>query len=94
MAVGKGRRSDRRSASDARCVKRVRDSNEGISELGRVVLPPSGDILQTTSSTAKCLSAVSDVRGKLQAKSYKNESDDMNKVFGLIRHGLRSGDIG
>jgi hypothetical protein len=27
------------------------------------------------------LSAVSEVRGKLQAKSYKSGSDDMNKVL-------------
>jgi hypothetical protein len=78
---GKGCRSDRRSASDARWVKRVRDSNEGTSVLGRVVLPPSCDNLLTMSSIAICLSAVSEVRGKLQVKSYRRKSDDMIKVL-------------
>lgn len=73
-AVGKDCRSDRRSASDVRWVKRVRDSSERINDLGTVGLPSSDDPLQTTSSMAKCLSAFNEVRGKLQAKScYKGQ---------------------
>jgi hypothetical protein len=71
--MGNGCRSDRRSANDARWVKRVRDSNEVISEHGTVVLAASGDNLQAISSTAKCLSAVSEVRGKSQVKSYRED---------------------
>ena len=78
--MGKGCRSDRRRASDARWVKRVRDNNEGISELGRVEVSASLQ-LQTTRSMARCLSAVSEARGKLRAKSYESGSDDMNKVL-------------
>jgi len=69
-AVGKSCRSDRRSANDARWVKRVRERTEEISELGKAVFPVSGDKLQATRSTARCLSAVSEVRGKSQLKSY------------------------
>jgi hypothetical protein len=80
-SVEKDCRSDRRSASDVRWVKRVRDSKERINDLGTVVLPASGDPLQTTSSTAKCLSAFNEVRGKLQAKSC-HKGQMMNKVLG------------
>lgn len=80
-SVGKDCRSDKRSASDVRWVKRVRDSNERINDLEIVVLPASGDPLQTSSSMAKCLSAFNEVRGKLQAKSYY-KGQMTNKVLG------------
>jgi len=70
-AVGNGCRSDRRSASDARWVKRVRDNSEITSEHGTVAIPESGDDLQAINSMAKCLSAVNEVRGKSQLKSYR-----------------------
>ena len=70
-AVGNGCRSDRRSANDARWVKRVRDNNEITSEHGTAAIPASGDDLQAINSMAKCLSAVNEVRGKSQMKSYR-----------------------
>ena len=51
--VGNCCRSDRRSANDTRCVERVRDSKEEISDSGRSVLPTSDSNLECTSSTAK-----------------------------------------
>jgi len=63
-------RSDKRSANDARWVKRVRERSEEINESGKAVLPVSGDKLQATRSMARCLSAVSEARGKSQVKSY------------------------
>jgi len=74
-AVGNSCRSDRRSANDARWVKRARERSEEISEFRKAVLPVSGDKLQATKSTARCLSAVSEVRGKSQVKSYTKGSD-------------------
>lgn len=67
--------SDRRNASEARCVKRVRDSNEIISECGTAVLSAGSD--GNTRSTARCLRAVSEVRGKLEAKSLKEGWSDV-----------------
>jgi len=68
--LGNGCRSDRRSASDPRWVKRVRESNEITSEHGTVLIPASGDTdLQAINSTAKCLSSVNEVRGNSQMKS-------------------------
>lgn len=84
--------SDRRNASEARCVKRVRDSNEIISECGTAVLSAGSD--GNTRSTARCLRAVSEVRGKLEAKSLKEGwSDGMNKVR-IDRAQVWSGDTG
>jgi len=62
--VGKCRRSDRRSANDARCVERVRDNKEEINDSGRSVLSMSDSNLQGTSSTARCLRDVRQVRGR------------------------------
>jgi len=69
--VGNGCRSDRRSASDARWVKRVRDNNEITSGHGTDAITESGDDLQAINSMAKCLSAVKEARGKSQLKSYR-----------------------
>ena len=67
--VGNCCRSDRRSANDARCVERVRDSKEEISDSGRSVLPTSDSNLECTNSTARCLRVVRQVRGRSEAKS-------------------------
>lgn len=61
--------SDRRSANDARCVERVRDSKEEINDTGRSVLSASDSNLRGTSSAARCLRVVRQVSGRLEAKS-------------------------
>ena len=69
IEVGNCCRSDRRNANDARCVERVRDSKEEISDSGRSVLSASDSNLQGTSSTARCLRVVRHVRGRSEVKS-------------------------
>jgi hypothetical protein len=61
--------SDRRNASEARCVNRVRDNSEMISEVGTAALSGSDGNLQGISSTARCLRAVREVRGRFEVKS-------------------------
>lgn len=67
--VGNWCRSDRRNANDARYVERVRDSKEEISDTCRSVFSASDSNLQGSSSTARCLRVVRQVRGRLEAKS-------------------------